>query len=151
MEGKSSGGETKFEGEGKTGGGAAADASWLDDDADPFAAMCNESSVLANTADWFSKHHGTFFADFCRRHLGAFDGAPDDPGADGECRLEWSALHERYLTEFTTLIEDFISSEGADLAAFVKDCDSIRNGRSVSVIQSKAYDDFAKSLMWVLV
>lgn len=151
--------ESKFEEEGKAGEEKVADGAALTakemakvDDGWVLPGAGEDSSVLVRAAQWFGKDKrklqllGDFAAD--AENHGIFADEVNGSQDDGTgFKLEYDACHKRYLALFEEQIEGFIADEGCSLEEFQRDCEEVRNGKSLTLFEHEDHAWFLEALM----
>ena len=121
---------------------------------DPFFSLPGageDVSVLARAAIWFGKDSKKtrILEDYALEHGHMFVGTEssqlttDGSGHSMECH----DCHQKYLRLFEREIEQFIQEEGADLAAFERDCEAVIAGKSLTLIDSESHRWFVDALL----
>ncbi|CAK9001437.1 DnaJ homolog subfamily B member 3 [Durusdinium trenchii] len=117
-----------------------------------------DHSVLARAAQWFGREKKKgklkLLDEFARDNCSLFEQevgkmkkknqAADD--GTGFC-LEYDDCHKRYLALFEEQLECFIEEEGFTMEQFHKDCDDVRQGKSVTLFDSEDHSWFLDALL----
>lgn len=104
-------------------------------------------SLFRRVAEWWFENHGTWFDEFADANCHLWGDDELRGVQDGECRLEWTQVHNKFLQRYEALLEEFISQEGSTLQEFVEEAAQLLTGVSVSLFESSEQADFLNSVM----
>ncbi|GBG25324.1 Hypothetical Protein FCC1311_015422 [Hondaea fermentalgiana] len=116
-----------------------------------------ESSVLARAAEWFGREKKKgklkLLSEFAEDNYHVFEEEATNQGAseDGTgYRLEYDECHKRFLGLFEEQLECFIEEEGFRMEDFEKDCEDVRNGKSLTLFEHEDHSWFLEALLSTL-
>lgn len=84
---------------------------------------------------------------FVQRHAHSFkDSAEAKTDEEVEHHLEYSALHEQYLSEFETNLSEFLTGEGCSSAEFFSQCQDALDDKYVALFDEHEHHWFVDAL-----
>lgn len=134
------------------------DAETYDDSTWTLPGTGEDTSVVARAALWFGREKKKgklkLLTDFAEDNYHIFEDEVHNNGTNEEdgtgFSLEYDECHKRFLRLFEEQLECFIEEEGFSMEDFEKDCEDVRNGKSLTLFEHENHSWFLEALLATL-